>query len=118
VHAVLNPGPTASDPRGARSPFTATALKVTLAAFLLPLGCHEKITGRECEALVDRYAELVVLRKMPGAPREVVEKAQKLVIEEAKGDEGFRNCTTQIGKSEYACAMAAMTPEAIESCLE
>jgi hypothetical protein len=90
---------------------------LALAVWLLP-GCREKVTAAQCEALVDRYAEVVVLNKMPGAPAEVVKRAQKLVREEANGDEGFRNCTTEVGPKEFACAMSAVTPEAIEKCLE
>ena len=81
-------------------------------------GCRERATAAQCEALVDRYAELVVLDKMPGASADVVQQEQKVVRAEATGDEGFRNCTTEVGPKEYACAMAAKTPEAMEKCLE
>jgi len=55
---------------------------------------------------------------MPEAPEDVVRSEQKRVREEATGDEGFRNCTTEVGPGEFACAMAAATPDAIEKCLE
>lgn len=93
-----------------------------VALFILPVlllsGCREKINATQCEALVDRYAELVVLDKMPDAPQEVVRKEQKVVRDQANADEGFRNCTTEVGPKEFACAMAAKTPDAIEKCLE
>jgi hypothetical protein len=81
-------------------------------------GCRERVTAPQCEALLAHYAELVVRDKMPGATDELIRSEQKLVREEAKSDEGFRNCTTEVGPREYACAMAAATPEAVEKCLE
>jgi hypothetical protein len=84
---------------------------------LLP-ACREKVSTAQCDALITRYAELVVRGKMPDAPADVVRDAQKTVREEAAGDESFRNCTTEIGPKEFNCAMAAKTPEAVEKCIE
>jgi hypothetical protein len=81
-------------------------------------GCRERVTAAQCDALVDRYAQLVVLDRMPGASAETVQQEQKVVRAEAASDEGFRNCTTEVEPKEFACAMAAKTPEAIEKCLE
>ena len=85
--------------------------------FSLP-ACREKVSGAQCDALITRYAELVVRGKMPDAPAQVVLDAQKTVRAEAAGDESFRNCTTEIGPKEFNCAMAAKTPEAVEKCIE
>ena len=87
-------------------------------ALLAPPGCRRKVTPSQCETLVAHYAEVVVRGEMPGASDDVVRSEQKRVREEANGDEGFRNCTTEVGPGEYACAMAAATPDAIEKCLE
>jgi hypothetical protein len=87
-------------------------------ALVLALGCRQKVTAGQCDALIARYAALVVRDKMPEAPEDVVRSEQKRVREEATGDEGFRNCTTEVGPGEFACAMAAATPDAIEKCLE
>jgi hypothetical protein len=81
-------------------------------------GCRQKVTAAQCEALVSRYAELVVRDKMPGASQDIVRTEQKRIREEANGDEGFRNCTTEVGPKEYDCAMSAPTPDAVEKCLE
>jgi hypothetical protein len=81
-------------------------------------GCRQKVTPSQCEAMVAHYAELVVRHEMPGAPEDLVRSEQKRVREEANGDEGFRNCTTEVGPGEYACAMSAATPDAVEKCLE
>jgi len=90
---------------------------VVLGLAFLP-ACRQKVSAAQCEALITRYAELVVRDTMPGAPAQVVGEAQKRVREEAAGDENFRNCTTEIGPKEFNCAMAAKTPDAVEKCLE
>jgi hypothetical protein len=95
------------------------ALRLAAAfGFLLAPACQGKVTAAQCDTLVARYAELVVREKMPSAPSEEVQAEQKRVRQEAVGDENFRNCTTEVRPSEYACAMAAGTPDAIEKCLE
>jgi hypothetical protein len=80
-------------------------------------GCRDRVTAAQCEALLARYAELVVREKMPNAADDLVQSEKRLVREEAKSDEGFRNCTTEVGPTEFACAMVATTPDAIEKCL-
>ena len=85
---------------------------------LVVTGCRERVTAAQCEALVTRYAELVVRDSMPQAPQDVVRQAQQRVRQEAAGDENFHNCTTEIGPEEFGCAMAATTPIAVEQCLE
>jgi hypothetical protein len=84
---------------------------------LMP-ACQGKVTAAQCDTLVARYAELVVREKLPSAPADEVRAEQKRVRQEAVGDENFRNCTTEVRPSEYECAMAAETPDAIEKCLE
>jgi hypothetical protein len=106
VHALLTP------PRGL---LLALALAVPL--FGAP-ACRQKVTRAQCDELVSRYAELVIRDKMPNAPQDLVKEQQGRVREEARGDEGFRNCTTEVGPREFECAMSAATPEAIEKCLE
>jgi hypothetical protein len=95
-------------------------LRLGLAGLVLlwTTACRQKVTAGQCEALIAHYAELVVRNELPRASEEMVRSEQKRVREEASGDEGFRNCTTEVGLGEYACAMAAATPDAVEKCLE
>jgi len=81
-------------------------------------GCRDKVSPAQCEALVARYAELVVREKIPDASVEAVKAEQKRVREEAAADEAFRNCTTEVEPKEFRCAVAAATPDALEKCLE
>jgi hypothetical protein len=94
------------------------SLGLTGLALLCMPGCRQKVTASQCEAILSHYAELVVRHEMPGASLDVVQNEQERVRKEANGDEGFRNCTTEVGPREYACAMAAATPDAVEKCLE
>jgi hypothetical protein len=91
---------------------------VAACSALLVAGCREKVTPAQCDTLVARYAELVVREKMPSAPPEEIREEQRRVRQESAGDENFRNCTTEVRPTEYACAMSAQTPDAIEKCLE
>jgi hypothetical protein len=97
------------------------ALKhVALAAAMLvgALGCKKKVTQEQCEAIVDRYAELVVKTQMPDASAEAVAAERTREKSEAHGDEVFKNCAAEVDPEDYTCAMKATTPEALEKCLE
>jgi hypothetical protein len=108
VHALLK----RHRPRG------IAATLAILGCVVLAPACTEKVTAAQCDTLIARYAELVVHEKMPTAPIEEVRAEQKRVRQESAGDENFRNCTTEVRPTEFECAMAAQTPDAIEKCLE
>jgi len=84
---------------------------------LLP-GCKARVSRGECDALLGRFAELVVKEKLPSATPEIVQVEQQREREEAARDDNFKNCTTELRQDEYRCAMAATTAEALIRCLE
>jgi len=90
---------------------------LVLAAFGV-LGCKKKVTSAQCEAIVDRYAELVVKEKMPDASPETVASERAREKSEAHGDDAFKNCAVEVEPDDYECAMKAKTPDALEKCLE
>ena len=96
------------------------ALKHVVLAVMLSsvLGCKKKVTPAQCEAIVDRYAELVVKEKMPDASAVTIATERTREKNEAHGDEVFKNCAAEVDPSDYDCAMKAATPEALEKCLE
>jgi hypothetical protein len=96
------------------TPRTALLLILGAGVFAM-LGCRKVATQPQCDAIVDRYVDLVV-RASPDAG--AVEETKKKVREMAEADEDFRSCTTHVEVAQYECAMKAMTPEAIEKCLE
>jgi hypothetical protein len=81
-------------------------------------GCKKKVTSAQCEAILDRYAELVVKEKMPDASAEAVAEERAREKSEAHGDDAFKNCAAEVESDDYACAMKAKTPDALEKCLE
>ncbi|HEY1959484.1 MAG TPA: hypothetical protein VGH28_27925 [Polyangiaceae bacterium] len=97
-----------------------SALKLAAIAIgaLAMVGCKKKVTPTECEAIVDRYAELVVKDKMPDASAETIASERAREKSEAHGDDVFKNCASEIEPVDYDCAMKSTTPEALEKCLE
>lgn len=80
--------------------------------------CKPKITTAQCDALVDRYAQLVVTEKMPDAGLGTIKAEQERERGEARGDDAFKNCTSEVSRAEFDCAMRAPTADALEKCLE
>ena len=100
-----------------RASLAAAATVAALAAASL-CGCKAKVTPAQCDALVDRYAQLVVTEKMPDAGAETIKTEQERERGEARGDDAFKNCSSEVSRTEFDCAMRAATPDAIEKCLE
>ncbi len=80
--------------------------------------CRPKASAAECEQLVDRYAGLVVTARDPDASAAQIESERQREKREARGDDAFKNCSSEVGRVEFECAMHAVTPEAFEKCLE
>lgn len=94
-----------------------TRATLLIAAVVLA-GCKPKVTVTQCEELVDRYATLVVTEKFPDASADVIGKEQQHEKSEARSDDVFRNCSSEVSRTEFDCAMHAATADAFEKCLE
>lgn len=81
-------------------------------------GCRKKVSAKECDVLLDRFAELVVKERFPDAGAEVITAERNRERSEAKGDDAFKNCTSEVQADEHACAMRATSSEAMLKCLE
>jgi hypothetical protein len=81
-------------------------------------GCKKKATQPQCDELLDRFAELVVKERFPDAGAAEVEKERARERNEAKADQAFKNCTSEVQAAEHACAMKAATSEALIKCLD
>jgi hypothetical protein len=90
---------------------------VTFAVLVVP-SCKQKVSQVECEKLVDRFATLVVQERIKDAPPEMIKQEQERERSEAKGDDNFKNCTSEVAPDEYRCAMATSTSNAFLKCLE
>jgi hypothetical protein len=97
--------------------FVAAAILIASLA-LFAVGCKRKASPAECEVLLDRFATLVVKEKHPDAGAPLVESEQRRERDEAKHDEAFRNCPSEVSREELDCAMKAPTTEAMLKCLE
>ena len=98
------------------TPLVLVLAAVTLVGSLS--ACKKKVTQAQCEDLLDRYASLVVKEKLKDATPEVLKAEQARERDEARRDDDFKNCTTELSTEDYACAMGAGTPDALEKCLE
>ena len=82
-------------------------ISVLIALGPLTAGCKKKVTQAQCEELLDRYATFVVHEKMKDATPEALKAEQAREREEARRDDDFKNCTTELSTEDYACAMKA-----------
>lgn len=98
-----------------------TALVVFVALFALGLGlaaCKKKASSQECDAMLDRFAELVVKERFADAGADMIASERARERREAQGDDAFKNCTSEVQANEHACAMKAETSEQLIKCLE
>jgi hypothetical protein len=81
-------------------------------------GCKKKVSQADCDRMIDRFAELVVKERIKDAPPETIKAEQDRERKEARGDEAFRNCTSEVSPEDYACAMRTATSDQCLKCLE
>ena len=85
----------------------------------LPLvACKAKASTTQCDQLIDRYATLVVTEKLADASAAQIATEQAREKSAARGDDAFKNCSSEVSQAEFECAMRAATPDAFEKCLE
>ena len=84
----------------------------------LPGACKPKASPSQCDELVARYAELVVTERYPDASGEQIQAERDREKTEARGDDAFKNCSSEVSQAELGCAMHASSADALEKCLE
>lgn len=93
---------------------------ITLPALaLLGVACRSPLTEGECDQLLDRYTEKLMLDENPKAtPATIVEKqaAARLLARQDPVFE-FSACARKVGRSQFECAMQAGDVDSIERCL-
>jgi hypothetical protein len=80
--------------------------------------CKKKVSPKQCEELVDRYAQLYVKQRFPDAGPAEMEAEKDRERGLARSDDAFKNCPSEVQADEHACAMKATSPEALLKCLE
>lgn len=80
--------------------------------------CTKKVTAKQCDELLDHFAELVVTERFPDAGPELIAAERARERAEAKADAAFKNCPSEVQVAEHECAMKATSSEALIKCLE
>ncbi len=97
----------------------AAVVALVLASAVPLLGaCKKKVSQQQCDELLDRFATLVVKERIKDASPEMIKAEQERERQEARGDDSFRNCTSEVAPEDYACAMKTESSEAFLKCLE
>jgi hypothetical protein len=91
---------------------------LALAACVWAAGCKTKASASQCDELLDRYAQLVVTQQFPDAAVEQIASEREREKLEARGDDAFKNCSSEVSRAEFDCAMLAPTPDSFEKCLQ
>lgn len=89
-----------------------------LACAALLGACKAKASASQCDQLVDRYATLVVTEKFADASAAQIQTEQTREKSAARGDDAFKNCSSEVSQAEFECAMRAPNPDTFEKCLE
>ena len=93
-------------------------LCVIALALVSVVSCKPKATGAQCDQLLERYAQLVVTERFADASADQIKAEREREKSEARGDDAFKNCSSEVSRNELQCAMKAPTPDAMLKCLE
>ena len=94
------------------------------AALVALSACKRKVTPAECTQMLDRYVDMTIaadpqLAALPPAQAEI---ARDMKREVKKADKSYRQveeqCTREVSRAEYDCAMKANGPNDWEACIE
>lgn len=98
---------------------THVTVVLAVACLLAPVvACKKKVSQAQCDELVDKFATLVVKERIKDAPPELIKAEQERERSEAKNDDSFRNCTSEVSNEDFACAMKTATSDAFLKCLD
>ena len=98
-----------------RSPGALRALPFLL--LLAPASCGKALDRAECDALLDRYTELLVRSDRRDATAAEVVKLQAEARTRAAHDPSFAECSSRVSRRAFECAMAAENVDRLEQCL-
>ena len=82
------------------------------------VACKPKVSSSQCDSLIARYAQMVVTEKFADASADQIRLEQERERSEARGDDVFKNCSSEVSQTEFECAMHSATTDAFEKCLE
>jgi hypothetical protein len=105
-------------PALARASGVSAAVVATCALVAFSVACKTKASAAQCDQMLDRYAALVVTEKYPDAAAPQIDAERTREKSEARGDDAFKNCSSEVSQSELECAMRSTNTEAFLRCLE
>jgi hypothetical protein len=85
--------------------------------FLAPAGCSKALGPGECEALLDRYTELLVRSDRGATTAAELVKLQAAARTRAAHEPSFAQCSSRVSRRAFECAMAAENVDRLEQCL-
>jgi hypothetical protein len=88
------------------------------ALFATTFGCSRHATLAECNALLDRYVELLVKEQNPKADDLEIGRHKAATREKASHDASFAGCPKEVSAKSARCAMDAPNVDEFEKCLE
>jgi hypothetical protein len=81
------------------------------------LGCGKRLDHAECDALLDRYTELLVRSDRQATTAAELVKLQAAARTRAAHDPSFAQCSSRVSRRAFECAMAAENVDRLEQCL-
>jgi hypothetical protein len=80
-------------------------------------GCGKPLAPAECDALLDRYVELLLRDDRPKSSAGEVLRVQQEARKRAARDPAFQQCRARVSRSSFDCAMEANDANQLEQCL-
>ena len=98
---------------------TSLCANVTvLAAAVSSVACSRRATPSECNALLDRYVELLVEQRNPRTPASEIARLRDLARAQASANPAFLRCPQKVAAREAACALAAPNADELRMALK
>jgi len=91
-------------------------LRLGVVALLL-CACGEPLSATECNALLDRYTELLVRSDREGTSAGELLKLQEAARERASSNPDFKACAARVSRRAFDCAMKAENVDRLEQCM-
>lgn len=97
---------------------------VALVALSTLAACERRATQEECARMLDKYLDMTLggaedLRRMPESQAAIVREARKT---NAKSHPAYRKvetqCTAEVRRGQYDCAMAAHNADEWQACVD
>lgn len=80
-------------------------------------GCGKPLDQAECDALLERYTELLVRSDRPDTTEAELLKLKAAARARAAEDRAFKQCSSRVSRRAFECAMAADHVDRLEQCL-